>query len=156
MTACIVFKSLAIISLALQTTLSIAAPALPYDETANAKTELQAGLTSARQQQKPLLIIFGANWCPDCRALGAALNGRVGKLIDEHFVVVKVDIGNFDKNMELSEHYGTPTKKGIPAAVVVGADDSVLYATKAGELANARRMSDSGLYDFFRSVIAGL
>lgn len=126
---------------------------LPYDEAANARTQLQTSRVTAKQQHKHLLVIFGANWCPDCRALDAALQGSVGKLLDAHFVVVKIDVGNFDKNIDLSDRYGTPISKGIPAVVVVGADDKVLYSTKAGELANARRMSETGLYDFFRSVI---
>jgi protein disulfide-isomerase len=29
----------------------------------------------------------------------------------------------------------------------------VLYSTKAGELANARRMGESGIYDFFSKVV---
>jgi len=136
--------------------LSAYANTLPYDEAADATTELRVGLRTARQQHKHLLVIFGANWCPDCRALDAALRTKVGKLIDTSLVVVKVDVGNFDKNMQLSAHYGTPTQKGIPAAVIVDADDHVVYATKAGELANVRRMSDSGLYDFFHKVIDDL
>jgi hypothetical protein len=30
--------------------------------------------------------------------------------------------------------------------------NEVLYATRAGELADARRMSESGIYDFLRKV----
>ena len=129
------------------------AASLPYDESANAELALQSGLTTAQQQHKHLLVIFGANWCPDCRALDKALQGRTGKLIDSKFIVVKVDVGNFDKNLSLSEHYGSPIKKGIPAAVVVTAEDKLLYSTKAGELANARNMSETGIYDFFRKII---
>jgi thioredoxin 1 len=35
---------------------------------------------------------------------------------------------------------------------VLSADNKVLYATRAGELADARRMSDTGIYDFFQNV----
>ena len=37
-------------------------------------------------------------------------------------------------------------------AVVLSADNKVLYATRAGELADARHMSETGIYDFFRAV----
>ena len=47
-----------------------------------------------------------------------------------------------------------PVKKGIPAAVVLSPDARVLYATRAGELADARRMSESGIHDFFKGVVA--
>lgn len=130
-----------------------AAP-LPYDETANANEQLQSGIVEAQRRRQHVLVIFGANWCPDCRALDKSFQGQVGKLLRTKFVVVKVDVGNFDKNIDLSERYGSPTKRGIPAAVVLNTDGKVLYSTKAGELANARKMSDTGLYDFFSKVIA--
>jgi protein disulfide-isomerase len=68
-------------------------------------------------------------------------------------VVVKIDVGNFNKNLDLANRYGNPIQKGIPAAVVVTPGDQVLYSTKAGELADARRMGQSGIYDFFTKVL---
>ena len=50
----------------------------------------------------------------------------------------------------MTAQYGNPIKKGIPAAVILSPSGQVLYATKAGELADARRMSESGVYDFFK------
>ena len=44
-------------------------------------------------------------------------------------------------------------KKGIPAAVVLSPEGEVLYATRLGELADARQMSDTGIYDFFKRVV---
>ena len=43
-------------------------------------------------------------------------------------------------------------EKGIPAVVIVSTNNEVLYATRAGELANARRMGDNGIYEFFKRV----
>jgi protein disulfide-isomerase len=126
----------------------------PYDESADAKAAVQQALSSARADQVPVLVIFGANWCEDCRALDQALEtGRNAEQIAKEFKVVKVDVGNFDRNLDLANAYGDPIKKGIPAAVVLSADNQVLYATRAGELADARRMSESGIYDFFRGVV---
>jgi thioredoxin 1 len=98
--------------------------------------------------------VFGANWCPDCRELDKALHGKSAAMIDAKFVVVKIDVGRFDKNMALSNAYGTPTKKGIPAAVMLTPQNRVLYATKGGELADARNMGETGIYDFFNKAIA--
>ena len=36
---------------------------------------------------------------------------------------------------------------------MLSADNRVLYSTKAGELADARRMSETGIYEFFESVV---
>ncbi|TFW10264.1 thioredoxin family protein [Oxalobacteraceae bacterium OM1] len=132
---------------------AIAAPNLPYDDKADAKTDMQAALAQAKAANKKVLAIFGANWCPDCRELDKAMHGKSAPQIASQFVVVKVDVGQFDKNLDVAQVYGNPIKKGIPAAVVLTADNQVLYATRAGELANARRMGEDGIYDFFSGVI---
>jgi thioredoxin 1 len=126
----------------------------PYDESADANATLQRGLEQARASGKDVLVVFGANWCPDCRELDKALHGRSAPLIDARFVVVKIDVGNFDKNVDVVKRYGYPTAKGIPAAVVLTARDKIIYATRAGELADAHRMGDAGVYDFFSKVVA--
>lgn len=134
------------------TALAFAAP-LPYDEAADAKAELKQALNASKADQQPVLVIFGANWCKDCRALDQALStGRNAELVKREFKVVKVDVGNFNKNLDVAEAYGNPIKKGIPAAVVLSPDNKVLYATRLGELADARNMSETGIYDFFKQV----
>jgi protein disulfide-isomerase len=133
------------------------APAIaqrPYDEQANATVDVQRGLAAVRTDHRKLLLVFGANWCEDCRQLDKALHGSSQALIDGHFDVVKIDVGNFDKNLELAARYGDPIKKGIPAVVVVDADSHILYSTKGGELANARRMGDNGIYDFLSKNVS--
>jgi thioredoxin 1 len=130
-----------------------AAP-LPYDEAADAKAQLAQALATARARQQRVLVVFGANWCEDCRALDTAVKSpRTAALLARSFVLVKVDVGRFDRNLDITQQYGQPTKRGIPAAVVLSPDNTVLYATRAGELSNARRMSDTGVYDFFQGVI---
>jgi protein disulfide-isomerase len=129
------------------------AATLPYDESANAKAQIEQALADAKAHQGKVLVIFGANWCEDCRALDQALKSdKNARLIAAQFDVVKVDVGRFDRNLDISKGYGEPTRKGIPAAVVLSADNRVLYATRAGELADARRMSETGIYDFFENV----
>lgn len=129
-----------------------AAQHLPYNAAADAKADVAHALADARAAHVPVLLIFGANWCEDCRALDKALKeGKNAELMKQEFKVVKVDVGNFDHNLDVANAYGNPLKKGIPAAVLVSSSDNqVLYATKGGELANARRMSESGIYDFFK------
>jgi protein disulfide-isomerase len=38
--------------------------------------------------------------------------------------------------------------------VVVDADNQLIYSTKGGELANARRMGEPGIYDFLLAKVA--
>ena len=131
------------------------AAALPYDEAADARKEIAQALTSARTTNLPLLVVFGANWCADCRVLDAAFkDGASAGLIRERFQVVKVDVGKFDRNVDIAERYGVPLRKGIPAVAIVSPQGSVVYATKGGELADARRMGERGIFEFFSKVVA--
>jgi protein disulfide-isomerase len=140
---------------AVLTVIAVAAQAapMPYDEHADAAADVRQALSAAQAQHKQVLLVFGANWCPDCRELDKALHGSSQSLIQGRFEVVKVDVGNFDKNLELASQYGDPIKKGIPAAVVLSADNHIEYSTKGGELANARRMGEQGIYDFLSSHV---
>ena len=128
----------------------------PYNPAADAKADIHAALAQAAPAKQPVLLIFGANWCEDCRALDKALHtGRNAELMAKEFRVVKVDVGNFDHNLDIANAYGNPIKKGIPAAVIVSPDNQVLFATRGGELADARSMSDDGVYEFFRKAVDG-
>jgi protein disulfide-isomerase len=134
--------------------LAVAAAAV-YDEAADARAQIQAARVAARPAHQPVLVVFGANWCGDCMMLDMAFkSGRSAPLIEQHFKVVKVDVGRFDKNVDIAEGYGVPLKKGIPAVAVLSDQGQVLYATRAGELADARKMGDDGIYGFFAKVAA--
>jgi thioredoxin 1 len=125
---------------------------LPYDERADAPDEVHRALIEAHAAHKDVLLVFGANWCPDCRALDMALHGKDATAIAERYVVVKVDVGNFDKNLDLARRYQVPLRKGIPAAAVIGDGDKLLHVTTTGELANARNMGDVAIVDFLSNM----
>jgi thioredoxin 1 len=134
-------------------TLANAAP-WPYDERADAAGDIQHALAAAQTDHRQVLLVFGANWCVDCRAFDQAMHGSSQHLIDSQFEVVKIDVGNFDKNLYLAKRYGNPIARGIPAIVVLGADNRVRYATTEGELANAGQMTERGIYDFLKRNLA--
>lgn len=116
----------------------------PYDEHADARAELNQALQQAKAQSKRVLVVFGANWCADCQALAKLMaKGPVADHVAQRYVVTKVDVGDFNKNLDLARLMGDATKKGIPAVAVLAADGSFVRATQAGELASARRMGDA-------------
>lgn len=130
-----------------------AAIAPAYDESADAQAEIKQALYQAHAVHKKVLLIFGANWCKDCLELDKSIKAQNAAMINEKFVLVKVDVGQFDRNLNIANVYGNPIKKGIPAAVVLRPDNTLLYATRAGELSDARRMGDHGIADFFQKII---
>lgn len=132
-----------------------AGPPAIYDEGADAKAAIRATLAEADKARLPVLVVFGANWCGDCRMLDATFTtGPSAPLIAKSFKVVKVDVGRFDRNVDIAERYRVPLKKGIPAVAVLSPQGQLLYATEGGELANARKMGDQGVHEFFTRVAA--
>lgn len=137
----------------LSVVVGVAAAELPYNESADAKADIKQALAGGGN--KPVIVVFGANWCPDCRALDGALkHGASATLLSRDFKIVKVDVGHMDKNADVAASYGVPLKKGIPAVAIVSPKNEVLYVTKEGELASARKMGDDGIYQFFKRVTA--
>ena len=125
----------------------------PYDESADAPEAVRAAVHQAAEAHVPVLVVFGANWCADCKVLDRAFKqGAAAPLIAKHFKVVKVDVGRFNRNTELAESLGVPLKKGIPTVAVLSPKGKTLYVTKAGELADARKMGDKAIYEFFERV----
>ena len=123
----------------------------PHDESADAKAHIAA----AKTDKKPVLVVFGANWCGDCKMLDMAFKeGASAPIIAKNYKVVKVDVQRFTKNVDVADGYGVPLKKGIPAVAVLDATGKVRYATKGGELADARKMGDAGVAEFFGKVVA--
>ncbi len=130
-----------------------AADTMPYDEAANARADIAAALKQAKQQKKHVLLVFGANWCKDCRELARKMGeGSLAQHVSRQYVVTKVDIGNWDRNQDVAADYGNPSKKGIPAVAVLDAKGKLRHATSAGELASARDMGDAELMAVFAQL----
>ena len=148
-------KLFALLAVALSFNLAWADDKNPYDEAANANQQIQAALKTAKAENKSALIVFGANWCGDCKMLGIEMRqGELARLVNERLVVVKVDVGKFDRNVDIASRYGNVIKKGIPSVAMLRADGSVAYQTDGGELADARNMGREGVTTFFGAMLA--
>lgn len=124
-----------------------------YNETADAKLDIKRALAIATNT--PVIIIFGANWCPDCLELDDAMKqGTNATLLAQDFRIVKVDVGHLDKNVDLARSYGVALENGIPIAAIISPKNEVLYITQGAELADAQKKGDDGIYQFFKRVAA--
>lgn len=133
--------------------LSLAQSEPVYDESADAGHHIKAALARASEKGKRarnVVLVFGANWCKDCRALDAHMhNPELAAMIEKNFVVVKVDVGRMDKNVELAGKYGVPVANGIPAIAVLDSRGKLLYAQDQGQFADARHMTYESFKAFF-------
>jgi thiol-disulfide isomerase/thioredoxin len=112
----------------------------PYDRRADAQADLGRAVDQARRENKHVLVVFGANWCPDCRKLASDMaEPALGTPIAERFVVTKVDVGNFNRNGRIVNQMGNPVDLGIPAVVVLDAKGQQLGTATGPQLAAIRK-----------------
>ena len=91
---------LAVLSLMVALTCQAADPM--YNETADARADIKQALAKAATTGVPVLVIFGANWCGDCKILDMAIKqGASALLVVKEFKVVKVNVGRFDRWIQL-------------------------------------------------------
>jgi thiol-disulfide isomerase/thioredoxin len=121
----------------------------PYDAAADAKADVAAAAAKARAEHKLLLIDLGGNWCGDCRVLAGVLRlPEVAAFVDAHYVVVAVDVGRIDRNLDIPARYGVGKVEGVPALLVVDAHGHLKDAGHISALAAARHMTPQGLADW--------
>ena len=124
---------------------------LPYDEHANANAQVAAAKARARRNHKLLMIDLGGNWCGDCRILSGTLDlPELKAFVRTHYEVVTVDVGRFDRNLQIPAHYGiTKRLEGVPSLLIVDPrTDRLLDAGQDAALADARHMSPQALADW--------
>lgn len=118
-----------------------------YSETADASADIHHALATATQQHKRVLLDFGGNWCLDCHVLDNAFHQpRIAPLLNNNFVLVHVNVGKYDKNLDLAKRYKVDLEKGVPSLAVLSARGEVLYST--GDFERARVLSQEDVIAF--------
>jgi thiol:disulfide interchange protein len=109
-----------------------------YSETSNATADIAAALAQARREHKRVILDFGGNWCGDCQVLDIYYHQSPNaELLAKHFVLVHVNIGHMDKNVDVAKKYNVPITKGVPALAVIDANGKLLYAERPKEFEHA-------------------
>lgn len=124
---------------------------LPYDESANADARIAAARKRAIAGHKRLLIDLGGNWCLDCRLLAGTMDlPDLAAFVRRNYEVVTVDVGRFDKNLQVPAHYGiTGRLAGVPAVLIVDPrTDRLVNKGHETALADARSLTPQALADW--------
>src|SRR5580698_7909437 len=120
-----------------------------YNESADAHAEIRDALATASKEHKRVILDFGGNWCGDCQVLDIYFHDDKNlSLLESNFVLVHIDIGHMDKNVDVAEKYDVPLKKGVPALAVLDSRGKLLYSQKEGEFEAMRRMDESSVTEF--------
>ena len=121
-----------------------------YHADANAPREIHAAILAAQKQHKRVLLVFGANWCIDCHVLEHAFHQpRIEPLLNEYFVVVHVDVGQYDRNLSLATKYHANLKKGVPLISVLSPNGALLHSSS--DLEKAHLLTEQDVVDFLNT-----
>ena len=120
-----------------------------YSPTADSRADIAAAIKQARRQNKRVILDFGGDWCGDCQVLDIYLHQSPNQqLLNDHFVLVHVDIGQMDHNVDVAEKYKVPITKGVPALAVLDSSGKLLFSQQNKEFENMRNMSIESVTDF--------
>jgi thiol:disulfide interchange protein len=120
-----------------------------YPDPSQARADLAAALKTAAATHRRILLVFGGNWCGDCQVLEIYLHDAQNKrILDTNFVLVHINIGNEDANLDIAERYGITIKKGVPALAVLSERGALLYSQKNHQFSAMRTMQSSAVTEF--------
>lgn len=120
-----------------------------YPDPGQARADVAAALRTAAATHKRVLLDFGGNWCGDCQVLDIYFhNGDNRPILEANFVLVHINIGRMDENVDLARQYNIPLEKGVPALAVLSDHGKLLFSQRSGEFEAMRTMEPASVTRF--------
>lgn len=128
---------------------------LPYDEKVVDSLQLDEFIDLSISRGKQPVVIFGGNWCPDCRILeGTLAMPTIKKFLQQHYQVMHIDIGRYDRNMDLMDHLNIESKKGVPRVVILDLEKNIMNSSTSSEWTTARDRKQQEIYNYFQKFLS--
>lgn len=123
-----------------------------YDESADAHQQIAQAEKQARAEHKHILLEFGGNWCGDCQLLNIYYHQQPNAdLISKYYIVVPIDIGHIDKNLDVAARYHAPIAHGVPSLAIIDARGTVLWAEQPKEFEHTSAEAIRALLERWKS-----
>lgn len=120
-----------------------------YPDPAEARTDIGVALSVAAREHRRVLLDFGGNWCYDCHVLDETFHyPEVARILDPNFVIVHINIGQYDQNLDLASKYQIPLKKGVPSLAVLDSKGTLLVSQRNGDFENTTRIGLKNVENF--------
>lgn len=120
----------------------------PGDDLSNIETAREKAL----QSNKLVLVVMGANWCHDSRALAARLDGKpLKQVISDNYEMVFVDVGNLDKGKDVITSLGEPVWYATPTVLIVDpVSGKLVNANNRHQWGSAAKINMKDSVDYFK------
>jgi thioredoxin 1 len=120
-----------------------------YPAPAQAAPDISAALKTAAAAHKNVILDFGGNWCTDCHVLDSYFHDSANApLLEANYILVHVNVGHLDANVDIAERYQIPLARGVPAIAVLDERGSLLLSQKTGEFEAMRHMQAAAVTEF--------
>ena len=82
--------------------------------------DVQQALGRAGDDGRLALVVLGANWCHDSRALASRLHrSPLAEVIQQHYELVFVDVGFYDKGRAVTQQFGVAHYYATPTVLII-------------------------------------
>ena len=126
--------------------------ARPFDPEPSlvAQDAVDEALANAALSGKHAIIVMGANWCHDSRALaGWFETPRFEVMLQDNFVVRYIDVGQKDRNIDVAQRFGLDEIVGTPTIIVTDTQGDVLNFETAPTWRNAASRTEDEVFNYF-------
>ena len=125
--------------------------AASFDVSEDAMADVDAALARAGASGKRVLLVMGANWCHDSRALAGWLERpRIAQLVEREYELVFVNIGmpqtGDGHNLAVAHRFGLKELPGTPNLLVLTADGTLVNPDTATTWRNAASRSEAAIF----------
>lgn len=121
-----------------------------FDETRDASDDVNAAMQRARRANKNTMIIFGANWCHDSRALAGHFEGeRFATLWDKDYEKIYVEVGQKDRNLDVAARFGLDGIVGTPTVLILDPRGKALNGDSAVHWRNSATFTEDAIFEYF-------
>lgn len=123
-----------------------------YTVSNDAAADVDAALARAAETDKRVLVVMGANWCHDSRALAGWLETeRIAALVETEYELVFVNIGmpqtGDGHNLAIAERFGLEELPGTPNLLVLTSDGALVNADTATSWRNSASRNEDDIFD---------
>jgi len=129
-----------------------------FDEHTSGKTLVSEALARAKAENKDVILLFGANWCPYCRQLHSLFesNPAVNAIVERSFIVVPIDVGTSsrNRNTDLIDRYDSNVfTDGTPSVVILDSAGKRIAPTKANPWSAKNPIEQEGIMAFLEAAL---
>lgn len=114
--------------------------------------DLSIAFTAARESNRLLLVVMGANWCHDSRALASRVfQEPLNTVIEAHYETLFVDVGYLEKGKDVITSLGIPVYYATPTVLIVDpSSEKVVNLQNRHQWSEAASVSMEESVDYFQ------